>query len=448
MNKQELYNYFQSIGILNKKGGRKYCWSKLLVNDALKYFIEYSKNYRSDEEAWFCLSNMIEPHKCEICGNLAKFTGSKKSKISGYNTVCENCSANAVKTKVDLITNKLKQRTDADKKTSNEKRKRTCLEKYGESNYNQYGSNSFKKLMLERYNDPYYNNHKKAEKTCLEKYGVKCNFMIDGFQEKALKIKQKRYGNPSNYEKIKLTNLKRYGVEHIGQNSTVQEKTKNTKKLKVLEIENMYNCTHQQKLIKKYGQGWLHLDLIKLNIGGRKFIKNEDVCIIKQYSESEHTNNYVSKKEKELLDYIKSIYNGVILENATNIIQNNNCHFYELDIFLPEINIAFEFNGTYWHSSKFKDKYYHQRKMINCYKQNIQLIHIYECDWDNNLCELKQKIANVISNTNYGIAYGWIPVSEFDNYILGEPEVIYEIDNNKLYNEGKFNLKTYENNNR
>lgn len=440
MTKQELYNYLMSIGVLNKNGGRKYCWNKLLVGDALKYFIEYSKNYRSYEEAWFCLSNMIEPHKCEICGNLAKFTGSKKSKIKGYNTVCEKCSANAVKSKIDKIANKLKHRTDADKKTSNEKRKKTCLEKYGDENYSQFGSQSFKNNLLEKYGDENYNNRKQAKQTCLERYGVDHNFKIVGFTEKSVKIKCEKYGNASNYEKTKKTNLIKYGVEHPGQSVEIQNKIRESKRINVSKIENEFNCTQERKLFKQYGQGWKVLDLCKLYIHGRAFISNDDIPLIQKYfNEGTHTNKYISKKEKDLLTYIKSIYNGNILENVTNIVSNNNHRYYELDIYLPDLNLAFDFNGTYYHSDLYKDKYYHQRKTINCYNQNVQLIHIYEYDWDNNNDEIKTKIFHTIENINNGEQYGWITLKNFNKYTLSEPEVIFE-NGYKLYNEGKFNL--------
>lgn len=66
-----------------------------------------------------------------------------------------------------------------------------------------------------------------------------------------------------------------------------------------------------------------------------------------------------SKIEKEIVEYIKTIYNGIIIENdRTQILNRLTNKMLELDIFLPEIKKAIEFNGTYWHSSdyaKYKD---------------------------------------------------------------------------------------------
>lgn len=83
-----------------------------------------------------------------------------------------------------------------------------------------------------------------------------------------------------------------------------------------------------------------------------------------------------SHAEKELVRYIKSIYNGDILLRDKKILNGQ-----ELDIYLPDKNIAIEFNGSYWHSDKLKDTHYHQSKSLKCLGLGIQLIHIYEYEW-------------------------------------------------------------------
>lgn len=66
----------------------------------------------------------------------------------------------------------------------------------------------------------------------------------------------------------------------------------------------------------------------------------------------------------------------------------------ELDLYYPEQNIAIEFNGSYWHSSEKKDKYYHQKKTILAGKRGIHLIHIFEYEWLDTI--QKEKIINLI----------------------------------------------------
>jgi len=53
----------------------------------------------------------------------------------------------------------------------------------------------------------------------------------------------------------------------------------------------------------------------------------------------------------------------------------------ELDIYLPEYNVAIEFNGLYWHSELYKEKDYHLNKTLECKKKGVDLLHIFEDDW-------------------------------------------------------------------
>jgi len=80
--------------------------------------------------------------------------------------------------------------------------------------------------------------------------------------------------------------------------------------------------------------------------------------------------------ENQLKEFIKNNYKLNIIDKSRNII-----HPYELDIYIPDLKIAFEFNGLYWHNELYKDKKYHLNKTELCEKNGIQLIHIYEDDW-------------------------------------------------------------------
>ena len=446
LTKTELIDLFISKGILSFNNKRKHNWKFNFDDECKQQFAIYSEKYRSQDEAWYCLLKNIEPKTCKICGKLAKFTGSNKT--GGYNTVCENCSANNVTDKKLKFNDTISKRTDVERKLINKKRKNTLLIKYGDENYNLFGSKSFYANIEDKYGNKYYNNRKKSEETCLKRYGVKYTFQDKEFIKKSILKKKEKYGNASNYEKTKQTNLIKYGKEHIGQVKAVQIKMSNIKHSNIKKIENANNCTNITTLIKKYGSGWLKLKLNKIKINGYAFIDNNDIPIIKKYhDEGYHTNNYVSNKEKELLSYIKSIYDGKIIENICNLVPNNNYRYYELDIYLPEINIAFEFNGTYWHSDKFKDMYYHQRKTKQCYEQGIQLINIYEYEWDNNEL-LKNDIYELL--VNHKITHNnWIDINDYNKYKLNSPNKILinkygkitedkEQANFVIYDEGTF----------
>lgn len=51
------------------------------------------------------------------------------------------------------------------------------------------------------------------------------------------------------------------------------------------------------------------------------------------------------------------------------------------DAYLPEFNLAFEFNGTYWHSDKFRNSVYHRNKYSAAMEKGIRTVTIYEDEW-------------------------------------------------------------------
>jgi len=104
-------------------------------------------------------------------------------------------------------------------------------------------------------------------------------------------------------------------------------------------------------------------------------------------------NNY-SKGEKEVLEYIQSLTDTTIIENdRSQIINPLTNQFLELDIFLPHLKKAIEYNGTYWHSKKHQ-KFNDNQKVIQCKEKEIDLMVIKENDWINN----KDVVINNIEN--------------------------------------------------
>ena len=93
-----------------------------------------------------------------------------------------------------------------------------------------------------------------------------------------------------------------------------------------------------------------------------------------------------SKNELELYDYIKQIYPKEIIHHHK---LNNRT---EIDVFIPELNIGFEYNGTYWHCDKNRDKNYHYDKVTAAQNEGIRLIHIWDYEWINNHEHIKSYI--------------------------------------------------------
>ncbi len=72
----------------------------------------------------------------------------------------------------------------------------------------------------------------------------------------------------------------------------------------------------------------------------------------------------------------------------------------EIDIFLPDYNLAIEFNGLYWHSDFHKNKNYHLHKKEIAESLGIKLIHIWEDNWTYREDIIKSMIMNLLNLNN------------------------------------------------
>jgi hypothetical protein len=88
----------------------------------------------------------------------------------------------------------------------------------------------------------------------------------------------------------------------------------------------------------------------------------------------------ISKPESEILEYLQELLPNTLIEQSNRKILSGK----ELDLYIPSRNLAIEFDGIYWHSvNAGKDKNYHLEKTLECEKQGIQLLHIFESEWYN-----------------------------------------------------------------
>lgn len=84
----------------------------------------------------------------------------------------------------------------------------------------------------------------------------------------------------------------------------------------------------------------------------------------------------VSSGEDEVHAFLLEIGIDNIVRNTNKVIKPK-----QLDIYLPDRNIAIEFNGIFWHSA-YHSKDSHSTKTNLCNDLGIQLIHIWEDDWN------------------------------------------------------------------
>jgi hypothetical protein len=100
----------------------------------------------------------------------------------------------------------------------------------------------------------------------------------------------------------------------------------------------------------------------------------------------------ISGKEVLLGKLISELYDG-------EIIKSYKIGRKEIDIYLPELKIGFEFNGLRWHSELFRDKHYHINKTNLCNENGVELIHIFEDDFDYKYEIIKSIIINKIGKS-------------------------------------------------
>ena len=86
-----------------------------------------------------------------------------------------------------------------------------------------------------------------------------------------------------------------------------------------------------------------------------------------------------SEEEEKILSFVSSIYSGEIKSRFRPVFLEGK----ELDIYLPDLNVAIEYNGSYWHSEKYRDRKYHFEKWLLCKKNNITLLNIWDHYWKN-----------------------------------------------------------------
>ena len=135
-----------------------------------------------------------------------------------------------------------------------------------------------------------------------------------------------------------------------------------------------------------------------------------------------HDDN-IQKKLNQINSYFKSSYEiqleMFIKENYQEgtIIYNDPK---EIDIYLPDLKLAFEFNGVYWHNEINKPNNYHLEKTELCEKMGIHLIHIYEDDWVYKQEIIKSRILNLIGKNINKIYARKCEIKEVENSLVRE----------------------------
>jgi len=214
----------------------------------------------------------------------------------------------------------------------------------------------------------------KHKQTMMQNHGVEHALQNALLLDKAKSLKIERYGKLTNIEKIKQTKLIRYGSENYNghEKRTITKYktiTDGWKHLTPMFSESEFTGVTRGQCYEFQCNVCSHQFSVNLNNG---YIPNCRIC-----SAANQSVNTQSKGEQDLIDFIKSVTNTKLIEKDRNVLNGR-----ELDIYLPDINLAIEFNGIYWHSqSKLNDTRYHVKKTERCAVRGIQLLHIYDFQW-------------------------------------------------------------------
>ena len=124
--------------------------------------------------------------------------------------------------------------------------------------------------------------------------------------------------------------------------------------------------------------------------------------------------NQISHAEDEIYNYVCELIGCDKVEKKYKY-----CGKKEIDIFIPSLNIGIEYNGIIWHSSKFgKDCRYHLRKLVECNKNGIKLIQVFEDEWIEHRDIVIKKIKHILGFNNGEKVYARkCNVKEIDKHI-------------------------------
>ena len=328
------------------------------------------------------------------------------------------------------------------------KARQTSLSKYGVSNPAMLDQIKEKtiKTNLERYGSKCALGNAeikaKAIKTNLEKYGVENAAKAAEVKEKVIKTNLERYGcewaakNENVKAKIRASALKRYGVtctlNHPDVKSRAEASMLNRHgvssplksagilaKFRQTKFGNTYEYiaslaensdVHPAFSADEFvGGGYDKLYAWKCSKCGKQFqayYANGSLPVCRGC----HPKKF-GAMQKELEDYIRGIYRGEVLVNDRTVISPM-----ELDIYLPDLKLAFEFNGTFWHSDGLKGKDYHVFKTELCHRHGIHLIHIWEHEWKFKQPQIKHRLDYILGNSKpvYARKCSATPISAAD----------------------------------
>jgi len=421
-------NYIETILKENGSSGKMYNEKYVKNNypeiyiDIINYCNEVLFNIPFKEKVYHFVNDIKGRVLCKNpnCNNETKYHNS----TLGYNDYCSiQCVSSDPRIK-DIKEEKSYKKFGTKAPAMNTEIKNKMIK----TNIERYGSNSplQNKEIKQKSQDTLFKNHgvdnpNKSEEILNRRIE---SFKKSDYKKNYSKTMLDRYGVEYPYQKeeflikSKETLLRNFGVVHPYQNKDILLKTQNKKiqtwiKNKINENYNILDINYDNKeYTMKCDCNKDHTFKIKFDLfdSRNQFAKYKcTICFPENF-------NQTSMVELDLLEFIKNSYSGEIIENSKKIINP-----YELDIYLPDLKLAFEFNGLYWHSEQVKGNNYHLNKTELCEEIGIKLIHIYEDDWEHKQNIVKSRILNLIGGNSSKISGRKCEIREInDNNLIRE----------------------------
>lgn len=355
---------------------------------------------------FYTLNNIKEHLKCKVCGNDIPYNR-KCNALTGYISLC--CSRSCAQLDPDYIKrqkersyakygtarpqmaesvkNKMKQTlSQKDKKfwqAAAEKRKNTNRQKYGVDFVSQTTDvkDKIKEIFSNKTQADWDNRYEKSKQTKLKKYGDE---KFNNIEKTKQTIQSNIEQDPNFWHKVaakrKQTFINKYGIDCALKLEKNKDKIKRSHIIKSFN-EHILNNENVEPLFdaEYYVQHRFNDLKWKCKICGDEFTakSGDQMYFPARCLKCHPLHEPVSRPEKELTEFIKSIYSGEIIENNRTILKPN-----ELDVYIPNLNLAFEMNGLLWHSEEMGTlSNYHLSKTERCEAIGIRLIHISEAEW-------------------------------------------------------------------
>lgn len=228
----------------------------------------------------------------------------------------------------------------------------------------------------------------KLKKQCIKKYGVDNPSKSSIVKEKIRNTFQEKYGvdniskDPMIIERIRQGAIQRYNDP--AQKQEILKKRRNTLITEHGVCSNKHFHISPESIAKYNDLSWLEYQHVNLKksceqIAQELGISATPILHRLKLAGVQRNRWQVSAPETQIVEFIKNHYTGLVLTNDRTIIKPH-----ELDIVLPDLNLAIELDGVFWHSEqRGKSRNYHLSKTQKCEQEGFRLLHVYDLEWLN-----------------------------------------------------------------